>query len=423
MVQQQEYDDSFFIFNDNAGDYEGINKGGNNGAMRMYKPTNRTLGIPTGVDGQGFTGLDQKLANNKFGETARGLIEHAIGSIEWHLTKYEFKAVYYSVDKNDYNLLGVGLFKPSVEVRKYIVKRIKEMWHRVRNCVPRQLGVQCAPIANNSVNGVSVMQSERDYYTHVIKYEPVQELKYASDDDDDGLFNDPSSSEDEKQSVPARPIHDINKTDNKNATAPSVKNPVTLKFIKLDGVFRAPDNTSILVLFSNDTHKSMHEDKKNKTVTFGFDVNNAFTIELMTKLVHDISQDPEYSCLVMRINSDGKFTYFDNGHMKPFSDNVCNTIEQTLINVGVPTTIVRDPKLDTVDEIIDAFVERNPTQIASLSPTVTHSTIADVEGTLQLARCLPVKGNILSFMQSNPDINNPQSLKYMISELIHMHHL
>jgi hypothetical protein len=427
MVKQSAYESSFFIFNDNANHYEGINAGENNGEMRIYKPTNRTLGIPTGVDGQGFTSLDQKLTNNKFGKTARGLIHHAIWSIKWHLSKYEFSTVYYSVDPVNNNLLGVGVFKPSIDVREYIVKLIKEIPHNIRYSQFSQLSTQCTPLVYTTVNSVSVMQKERDYYTQFIEHLPVQQWEYDSDSDsdDDGILNSPSPKQDEKH-MQTRPMHDntsLLQTGNKNATNPSVNNPVTLKVIKLDGVFRPPDHTYVLVLFSNVKQYSMDEDKKKQTVTFGFDVNDAIAIALMQRLVNDVSKDHTYTCLVMRINGDGKFTYFDNGQMKPFADNVCKTIEQSLTDIGVPTTIVRDPKLDTIDEIIDAFVERSPTQIASLSPVVNHAPAADNDYTLQLARCLPVKGNILSFMQSNHDINNPQSLKCMISELIHMHNL
>ena len=120
MIQQFEYDDILFIFNDNE-EYHFTNKiGKGNAIIRYYNCHNiklikpRSAGIPTGnFKNKGYKILDTY--NKK-------IIDNSINEIKLIIKKYEYNKVAYSADKN--NILGTSLFKVDTDVLHYITNEI-----------------------------------------------------------------------------------------------------------------------------------------------------------------------------------------------------------------------------------------------------------------------------------------------------------
>lgn len=126
MITQPEYQDVLFIFNDNQeqfiallkGQNSGCVRGGGNAVIRPYQCINppRAAGIPTGVNQQGYTNLEQ----------SRSYIDLAIERIKQLLGTGNYKRVMYS-SANDGRSLGTSIFSPSQDVKEYIVNRIEEL--------------------------------------------------------------------------------------------------------------------------------------------------------------------------------------------------------------------------------------------------------------------------------------------------------
>lgn len=123
MIRQPEYKDSLFIFNDNIESKTSYTNGGGNASIRSYNINNpninipRSVGIPTGsVIFRGFTTLN---------ETNKKYIDDSIEIIKELISKYKYKMIFYSSDKN--GLLGQSLFKISDDIIKYITNEINNL--------------------------------------------------------------------------------------------------------------------------------------------------------------------------------------------------------------------------------------------------------------------------------------------------------
>jgi len=125
MIEQPEYADALFIFNDNQSQFyehqesQGTDHrcfpGGGNATIRPYqcqKPP-RATGIPTGEFG-GYNELD---------ESSRTAIDDAIAHLDSLLSTGNYARVIYSWDAQS-QTLGTGIFNVAPEVTAYIVERI-----------------------------------------------------------------------------------------------------------------------------------------------------------------------------------------------------------------------------------------------------------------------------------------------------------
>ena len=131
MIQQPEYDDVLFLFNDNEEqffdfrDYRrpgGINmreracsRGKDNAIIRPYQcqDPQRAVGIPTG--------------NNKGGyrdEKDKRIIDVAFNYVRSLLDTGRYRRVAYSAGL-DGRSLGTQIFSPSPEIKEYIVQQIE----------------------------------------------------------------------------------------------------------------------------------------------------------------------------------------------------------------------------------------------------------------------------------------------------------
>ncbi len=123
MIQQPNYKNSLFIFNDNEEHHMSMRRGGGNAVIRPYNRYNPSVinplsaGIPTGTMLRG--GYDFLTSENQ------KVIDDAINEIIELIKLHEYDSIYYSVGPD--NVLGTGLFKVDKSVIEYIDKKIHEL--------------------------------------------------------------------------------------------------------------------------------------------------------------------------------------------------------------------------------------------------------------------------------------------------------
>ena len=122
MIDQKEYENSLFIFNDNEQDHDTPNKGGGNATIRPYNkhgyltlglPQPRSAGISTGTLGKGYESLSEGVKSH---------IDKCVDEIKDLLKHCQYNSIFFSVDKNQG--LGTGIFVVNEEVKKYIKTQI-----------------------------------------------------------------------------------------------------------------------------------------------------------------------------------------------------------------------------------------------------------------------------------------------------------
>ncbi len=130
MLNQPQYDDAFFIFNDNEECFVahrddpagvvGCTAGDGNAIIRPYQcSTCRVLGIPTGTlqPFQGYSALTPHV---------KALIDSAIGTIRQLIASNGNKRVFYSAADAQGDL-GGHIFKTAPAVKQYIVQQIRTL--------------------------------------------------------------------------------------------------------------------------------------------------------------------------------------------------------------------------------------------------------------------------------------------------------
>jgi hypothetical protein len=138
MRNQPGYERAYFIFNDNEEQFlahqrdpngaEGCAAGGGNAAARPWQCESppRSGGVPTGTNASGgFQVLTPQ---------AKAVIDQAFTMIEANVRNYGFDKVVYSscIKGGSPNCtldddLGTGIFRPSEDVRKYIIWKLKNI--------------------------------------------------------------------------------------------------------------------------------------------------------------------------------------------------------------------------------------------------------------------------------------------------------
>lgn len=128
MIQQPEYEDALFIFNDNEAQFlahqqdpnnpSGCAAGGGNAAIRPMQCASppRAAGIPTGVNGAGYASLT---------DNARTHIDTAMTAIATLLRSGRYRRLIYSSDGA--GGLGTGIFVVGDDVKQYIVDGIQRL--------------------------------------------------------------------------------------------------------------------------------------------------------------------------------------------------------------------------------------------------------------------------------------------------------
>ncbi len=124
MIEQEEYDDCLFLFNDNLEYHFTNKKGSGNAIIRKYNIYNkyldrpRSFGIPTGT-----------LKNGGFSELTlevEFVIDKCFEHLAYILKNYNYKKVYFSKDKKE-NKLGTSIFEVNSDVIDYITGKIYDL--------------------------------------------------------------------------------------------------------------------------------------------------------------------------------------------------------------------------------------------------------------------------------------------------------
>ncbi|WP_394796053.1 hypothetical protein [Armatimonas sp.] len=128
MIEQPEFADALFIFNDNESQFRahqtnprseaGCAIGGGNAIIRPYQCTNppRSAGVPTG-DGGGYRQLTAEV---------KAVIDESIVAIGALLASGRYRQVFYSAT-NEEGELGSGIFDIGADVKAYIVAELRRV--------------------------------------------------------------------------------------------------------------------------------------------------------------------------------------------------------------------------------------------------------------------------------------------------------
>jgi hypothetical protein len=128
MVEQDQYKDALFIFNDNEGQFKehrdnpgdlagaGCQPGGGNAVIRPYqcRTPARAAGIPTGPNYHRLT------------PEVKHIIDDAIAAIKRIAAKEGYTRIFYSA-ANANGELGTGIFQVGADVKSYIVNSLKSL--------------------------------------------------------------------------------------------------------------------------------------------------------------------------------------------------------------------------------------------------------------------------------------------------------
>ena len=120
MCNQEIYNNSFFIFNDNEEQHNTCISGGGNAVIRKYnkmliKP--KSGGIPTGnFNNRGYKKLTTEVIE---------IINNSITEIKDLIDKYNYDTIYFSIGNN--NLIGTSIFNVDIDVLEYINDMISSL--------------------------------------------------------------------------------------------------------------------------------------------------------------------------------------------------------------------------------------------------------------------------------------------------------
>lgn len=118
MINQPQYKNSIFIFNDNEEDYNSSKRGGGSACIRPYNGVDgrkpRSHGIPTGNSFGGYQKLDEW---NKY------IIHKSIVELVEKVTEFGYDTIYYS-SRKDSILIGNGIFQIDERVIIFITDKL-----------------------------------------------------------------------------------------------------------------------------------------------------------------------------------------------------------------------------------------------------------------------------------------------------------
>ena len=123
MCNNEKYNDSLFLFNDNEEQHNTCIAGGGNAIIRQFNKYNenlskpRSAGIPTGTLSKG--------GYKKLNESIKSKIDNYFEEIIELFNKYHYESIYYSVGSD--NKLGTSIFKVDQEVIDYIDEKIHRL--------------------------------------------------------------------------------------------------------------------------------------------------------------------------------------------------------------------------------------------------------------------------------------------------------
>jgi len=123
MINQTNYENSLFIFNDNEEDHSTPKKGGGNAKIRPYnKHGYQALGLPQPRSAGISTGTLAKGGYGSLSDDVKLYIDECVREIKDLLRRHEYDSIYFSIDGNEG--LGTGIFKVDEKVKEYIKTQI-----------------------------------------------------------------------------------------------------------------------------------------------------------------------------------------------------------------------------------------------------------------------------------------------------------
>lgn len=129
MIEQPEWADALFVFNDNAEQFlafrrdpagrAGCSAGGGNAVIRPYRCVDppRAAGVPTGAGGRGYPSLTTE---------ARAVIDDAVAVITELVATGRYRRLVYSAADAS-GRLGTGIFHVGDDVTTYIVDSLRHL--------------------------------------------------------------------------------------------------------------------------------------------------------------------------------------------------------------------------------------------------------------------------------------------------------
>jgi hypothetical protein len=124
MIEQPDYNDALFIFNDDELMFltQSLSRGGGNAVIRPYKGANppKSAGIPTGTGRGGYQELTSDVMD---------IIDSSLSVISKLIHTGKYKRVFYSAEDSS-GRLGTSIFHVSEDVKKYIIQELNEVIHK-----------------------------------------------------------------------------------------------------------------------------------------------------------------------------------------------------------------------------------------------------------------------------------------------------
>lgn len=147
LMKYDMFKKSLFIFNDNQTEHYTSKKGSGNAIMRKYNKYSKcyppkSAGIPTGHHRNGYSNIIE----------AKQHIDDSFNEIIQLLNTDNYDSIVYSI--NDYNdpTIGTGIFNVNIEVKKYITRKIFELF-KGRNyfCVSSRYLIQGPELITDTI--------------------------------------------------------------------------------------------------------------------------------------------------------------------------------------------------------------------------------------------------------------------------------
>ena len=122
MLEQSDYSNALFVFNDNQEQYEAFRDephtpaartpGGGNAVIRPWQCKNppRAIGIPTGVNQRGYESLTNEI---------QAILDEALSRVAELTASGDYERLFYSAAPD--GGLGTGIFRVGIDVKEYIV--------------------------------------------------------------------------------------------------------------------------------------------------------------------------------------------------------------------------------------------------------------------------------------------------------------
>ena len=136
QLRQSAYNSSLHVYNENLRqqrDKSDNFPGGGNACARPYRPTGKSIGVPTGGSYGGFSSLNEQIDSG--GAIVKDAIDESVKEIVDHVVENpgRFDTLYYCVNdpqrETDVrkDLIGMGIFNIGRDVRVYISEQLKEI--------------------------------------------------------------------------------------------------------------------------------------------------------------------------------------------------------------------------------------------------------------------------------------------------------